>query len=107
MLLIHYAPKSYNLLILTQVVPTIAPWLGRLDRQSFTALPLSSKVAGADSPLALNQQIERYLRNIRSNATIPLGRHACIVNRAMLRVMSARMVPNITPHGIVARIGDL
>ena len=75
-LLIHYAPKSCNLLILIQVVPTIAPWLRRPDRQSFTALPLSSKAAGANSPLAPNQQIERRPQNIHSNATIPLGRYA-------------------------------
>jgi len=83
--LIHHAPKSCNLPILIQVVPTIAPWLGRPDRRSFTALPLSSKAAGADSPLAPNQQIERRLRNIHSNATIPPGRHAWLPGRCFVR----------------------
>jgi len=45
----HNTPKSYNLPILIQVVSTIAPWLRSPDCQSFTALPLSSKVAKADS----------------------------------------------------------
>ena len=84
-LLIHHAPKSYNLPILIQVVPTIALWLRRPDHRSFTALPLSNKVAKANSPLALNQQIKWRLQNICSNVTIPLKRHTQPPRRCFVR----------------------
>ena len=35
----------------------------------------NSEAAGADGPLALNQQTERHPRNIHGNATIPPGIH--------------------------------
>ena len=84
-LLIYYTPKSYNLPILIQVVFTIALWLKRLDRQSFTTLPLGSKAARANSFLALNQQIERRSLNICSNITILLGRHVWPPGRCFVR----------------------
>ena len=40
--LIYHVPQSCSLPILIQVAPTITLWLGRLDRQSFAALLLSS-----------------------------------------------------------------
>lgn len=78
--LIHHAPKSCNFPVLIRVVPTIAHGLeGWIVDPSRSAAefkrPGNSETAGADGPLALNQQTERHLRNIHGNATIPPGIH--------------------------------
>ena len=59
-LLIHYTPKSYNLLILIQVVFIIAPQLRSLDYLFFYYFVVK-QLGKANSSLVLNQQIKQCL----------------------------------------------
>ncbi|OCK99257.1 uncharacterized protein K441DRAFT_652649 [Cenococcum geophilum 1.58] len=54
-------------------------------RSSILHRSAAEQLGRADSPLALNQQIERRLRNIRGNTTILPDRHAWPPRRCSMR----------------------